>query len=182
MLLHYTGSSACCSVLTSKGWDGVGVGGDVYIWPIPVVVQQKLSQHCKAIILQLKKKKKNWTDFLFNYHSNRLHRAPPPPETSVSSSVVWAHWSLTLMSDMRSKGLRCLPPNKSSMKSSFIWLFLPIFENGLTRMDPLSGLYNLHTFNIQKWTCKPSSHFFFLVRNSIFPTLDYYIFPLSTWS
>ena len=68
------------------------------------------------------------------------------------------------------------------MKSSFIWLFLPIFENGLTRMDPLSGHYNLHTFNIQKWTCKPSSLFFFFLRNSIFLTLDHYIFPLSTWS
>ena len=75
------------------------------------------------------------------------------------------------MSDMRSKGLRCLPPNKSSMKSSFIWLFLPIFENGLTRMDPLSGLYNLHTFNIQKWTCQPSSHFFFFCEKFHFPHL-----------
>ena len=45
---------------------GGGVGGRlkrkeiyVYLWLIHVVVQQKLAQHCKAIVLQLKKKKKN---------------------------------------------------------------------------------------------------------------------------
>ena len=42
-------------------WTGVGVGRRfkreeiyVYLWLIHIVVQQKLTQHCKAIILQLK--------------------------------------------------------------------------------------------------------------------------------
>ena len=46
------------------GWDG-GVGGRpkregirVYIQLIPTLVQQKLTQHCEAIILQIKIKKK----------------------------------------------------------------------------------------------------------------------------
>ena len=45
---------------------GGGVGGRlkrkeiyVYLWLIHVVVQQKLAQHCKAIVLQLKIKFKN---------------------------------------------------------------------------------------------------------------------------
>ena len=43
------------------GWGGkneVQKGGDIhiYIWLIHFVVQQKLIQHCKVIILQLKKK------------------------------------------------------------------------------------------------------------------------------
>ena len=44
-----------------QGWDRVGGGGRfkkettyVYIWLIHVVVWQKPTQHCKAIILQLK--------------------------------------------------------------------------------------------------------------------------------
>ena len=42
------------------GWDGVGggrkvlEGGDIYLWLIHVVVWQKPTQYCKAIILQLK--------------------------------------------------------------------------------------------------------------------------------
>jgi len=42
-----------------EGWDGVGSGRQetyVYLWLIHVVVWQKPTQHCKAIILQLKKK------------------------------------------------------------------------------------------------------------------------------
>ena len=49
-----------------------GVGGRlqregiyVYIELIHFVVQQKLTQHCKAIILQLKKKKKKRSDYTF---------------------------------------------------------------------------------------------------------------------
>ena len=45
-----------------EGWGGGGMGGRVeregiyvYILLIHVIVQQKLIQHCKAIILQLKK-------------------------------------------------------------------------------------------------------------------------------
>ena len=46
------------------GWDGGGVGrrserGDmVYIQLIHFIIQQKPTQHCKAIIFQLKKKKR----------------------------------------------------------------------------------------------------------------------------
>ena len=45
------------------GWDGVMGGGlkregiYVYIQLIHFVVQQKLTQHCNTIVLQLKKKK-----------------------------------------------------------------------------------------------------------------------------
>ena len=46
-----------------EGWDGVGVGGrlkreatDIDPWLIHVDVWQKPTQHCKAIILQLKNK------------------------------------------------------------------------------------------------------------------------------
>ena len=56
-LLHSTGSSAwCCDDL--EGWDG-GNGVErrskrariyVFTWLIHFVVQQKLTQHCKAII------------------------------------------------------------------------------------------------------------------------------------
>ena len=44
-----------------EGWAGGagGAGGEVqegrvyaYIWPIHIVIQQKLAQHCKAIILE----------------------------------------------------------------------------------------------------------------------------------
>lgn len=48
-----------------KGWDGGGQeevsrGGGIYVYLylIHVVTQQKLSQHCKVIILQLKVKSK----------------------------------------------------------------------------------------------------------------------------
>ena len=61
-LLESTGSSAQCSVMT-EGRDGGWAQGrskregtHVYIKPIHFIVQQKLTQHCKAIILQLKKK------------------------------------------------------------------------------------------------------------------------------
>ena len=44
-----------------EGWDGVGIGGRfkregtyVYLWLIRMVVEQKPTQHGKAIILQLK--------------------------------------------------------------------------------------------------------------------------------
>ena len=43
------------------GWEVEGrvkrEGTDVYLWLIPVDVWQKPRQYCKAIILQLKKKK-----------------------------------------------------------------------------------------------------------------------------
>ena len=48
-----------------EGWDGIGVGERfnregkyVYLWLIHVDVWQKPTQHCKAIILQLKIKEK----------------------------------------------------------------------------------------------------------------------------
>ena len=42
-----------------EGWEGKlkREGIYVYIQLIPVVIQQKLMQHCKAIILQLKNQK-----------------------------------------------------------------------------------------------------------------------------
>ena len=58
-LLYSTGSSAQCSVMTQMGGMGGGVRGTskregiyVYIQLIHFVVQQKLIQHCKEIILQ----------------------------------------------------------------------------------------------------------------------------------
>ena len=57
--LAVTGSLVLCDDL--EGWDG-GVGGrfkregiNVYTWLIDFVVQQKRTQPCKAIILQLSK-------------------------------------------------------------------------------------------------------------------------------
>ena len=62
-LLSSAGSSAWCSVVTKKGGMGSGVGGRskreeiyVYIWLIDFVVQQKLTQHCKAAKPQLRKR------------------------------------------------------------------------------------------------------------------------------
>ena len=61
---HRKLSSVFCDDL--DGWVGVGVGGrskrvgvQVYIQLIHFTVQHKLRQHCKAIILQLKKKMKH---------------------------------------------------------------------------------------------------------------------------
>ena len=59
-LLYSTGSSPQCSVMTQMG--GMGwrrskrEGIQVYIQLIHFIVQQKPTQHCKAILLQLKKK------------------------------------------------------------------------------------------------------------------------------
>ena len=47
LLLYNTGSSAWCSVMTQRGGMGVCVEG--------IVVWKKPTQHCKEIILQLKK-------------------------------------------------------------------------------------------------------------------------------
>ena len=44
--------------MPTVGWDGreaTRPGMDIYIWLIHVVVQQKLTDHDKAIILQLKR-------------------------------------------------------------------------------------------------------------------------------
>ena len=55
-LLFSAGSSTQCSVMTCGGWGGgVGCrreGRYVYMWLIHFVVQQKLTQHCKATKLQ----------------------------------------------------------------------------------------------------------------------------------
>ena len=52
-----------------EGWDG-GVEGRlkregiyVSVWLIYVVVQQKIMQHCKAIIFQFKEKERQWASF-----------------------------------------------------------------------------------------------------------------------
>ena len=48
------------------GWEVGGrfkrEGTYVYLWLTPVDVWQKTAQHCKAMILQLKKKKKKKTE------------------------------------------------------------------------------------------------------------------------
>ena len=61
-LLYSPGSSTQCSAVTQRGGMGSGVGGRfrreeiyVHIQLIHIVAQKKLIQHCKAIILQLKK-------------------------------------------------------------------------------------------------------------------------------
>ena len=65
-------SSAQCSVMTQRGGMGKALGRRlkkdgiyVYIQLIHFVVQQKLTQHCKAIILQWGGKKK---EFYVLYH------------------------------------------------------------------------------------------------------------------
>ena len=65
MLLCSRGSSAWCSVTTSKGgigWEMEGSlkreGTCVHVWLIHAAVWQKPMQHCKTIILQLKINKK----------------------------------------------------------------------------------------------------------------------------
>ena len=56
----------CDDLVVIEGWDGEG-GREtqeerifVCVWLIHFVVQQKLMQHCKAIILQFKKKRYDW--------------------------------------------------------------------------------------------------------------------------
>ena len=63
-LLYNPSSSAQCSVMTQKGGVEQGVGGrlkmkgiQLHLQLIHVVVQQKLTQHCKTIIHQKKKKR-----------------------------------------------------------------------------------------------------------------------------
>ena len=62
----------------------VGVGGDVqeggdnvYLWRIYIVVWQKPTQYCKAIILQLKislkERERSWRDFLSGPLAKTLH-------------------------------------------------------------------------------------------------------------
>ena len=53
-------SSVLCDDL--DGWDGGGVGGRSKRELIRFLVQQKLTQHCKEIILQFKKKRVNIRD------------------------------------------------------------------------------------------------------------------------
>ena len=53
------GAQLSAEMAQGRGWGGrlKREGTYVYIQQIYVVVRQKLTQHCKAIILQLKKKK-----------------------------------------------------------------------------------------------------------------------------
>ena len=54
----FTGSSAGCSVMSSRGGWEAQEGGDMCIlWLTHVVVWQKSTQHYKAIILQITKQK-----------------------------------------------------------------------------------------------------------------------------
>ena len=54
--LYSTGNSTQCPVVTQMGRKSKEEGIYVYVWLIHFAVQQKLTQHCKATILQLKKK------------------------------------------------------------------------------------------------------------------------------
>ena len=58
------GAQLSAEMAQGRGWGGrlKREGTYVYIQQIYVVVRQKLTQHCKAIILQLKKKKSDWND------------------------------------------------------------------------------------------------------------------------
>ena len=53
---HSTGRSARCFVTTERGGretqEGRDMGIYVYVWLIHFVIQQKLTHHCKAVILQ----------------------------------------------------------------------------------------------------------------------------------
>ena len=63
-LLCDTGSSTQCSVTTQGGGMGCEMGGRVkttklmYLWRIHIDIQQRPTQYCKAIMLQLKNRKK----------------------------------------------------------------------------------------------------------------------------
>ena len=48
--------SGACDDLEGLGQDGREIqdGGDVYVWLMHVLIWQKPTKHCKAIILQLK--------------------------------------------------------------------------------------------------------------------------------
>ena len=49
--LHSTWSSAWCSVMSPRG-GGRGDGVSVHTQPIHLILQQELTQHCEAIVLQ----------------------------------------------------------------------------------------------------------------------------------
>ena len=53
-VLYSTGNSFQCSVMTSMGMESRREWIYVYVWLIHFAVQQKLTQHCKSTILQLK--------------------------------------------------------------------------------------------------------------------------------
>ena len=72
-LLYSIGSSAQCSVMTERSEIGVGMGGRfkregiyVYIQLIHFIVQQKLTNHWKAILHQ----------FFFKDHSKGFRQTP----------------------------------------------------------------------------------------------------------
>ena len=56
-LLGSTGTSTQCSMVTCVGGKSKEEAMCVYLWLMHYAVQQRLTQHCKANILQLKKKK-----------------------------------------------------------------------------------------------------------------------------
>jgi len=74
-LLYNTGSSTGALGQPRRvGWDGSGKGfvregTYVYLWLIHVDVSQKPTQHCKAIILQLKINFKNLCIYIFDEYS-----------------------------------------------------------------------------------------------------------------
>ena len=76
-----------------EGWDGAGVGAGlkreemyVYMQLIYVVVQQKLTQHCNAIILQIKIKTKVLKNSLGN--TREITLSIPPTQKMDNYKIV----------------------------------------------------------------------------------------------
>ena len=69
-------------------WDG-GPGGEgtwVYLWLIFVDIWQKTTKFCKALILQLKNKKKK------EKQNSGAFRVPMNPEFTATHSLMKMHW------------------------------------------------------------------------------------------
>ena len=103
-LVYSTGSPARCSVMTQMG--GMGDGGgrskregiQVYIQLIHFIVQKKLTQHCKAIILPIKNKMS--VDDAREKKSERL-----------GGALLWSSMKTTAKKPLEVTGLRliCTP-------------------------------------------------------------------------
>ena len=134
--LFNRGSPAQCSVMTQMGELGWALGGrlkkkgmSVYLQLIHIVVQQKPTQHCKAIILQLKKciGKKNPGYFSYNC-------------SSLCNTLGHYQW-ITPVSLSLSKWKKSLVPSDVQCPS---WKHLPC-------LDPTSGKFgilSLHTLSL----------------------------------
>ena len=141
-LLYSTGSSAWCSVMTQMGGMGVRVEGRskregiyVYIWLIHFTVQQKLTQHCKAIILQFIKKN--------NVHiSDRdVCEGLYPTERCVQSLNMEGSWSLLCLCMYVNIVMLVMIPDGSPPRSHPQCTFHSITFSGKPRNTPLKEDY-----------------------------------------